>query len=440
MIIGDISEIDRLDPRLLGLCTDIESQAANDSASRSAMRSSFLSQMLVLKGSTPRRLVTLAEREYAKYTMSITMPCDGNVIKVLNKYPRYQGGRSFNKNPETTIIYENLETGEIGSIRVPSYHCNHKVFGFEYELNPILKSIGPGSFLAKDTILADSPSVKDGDYWFGAEVNTAFLSVPGIIEDGIVVSESFCKQFRTYCYGSKTIEWGHDCFPLNLYGTDDDYKIFPDIGEEVRKDGVLFATRQYDPILAVNNMTKTALRKIDHSFDNVTYISLSSVNEDEMPVIEDVNVWHTHNTDLWRTPPQMEKQVRKYHDASKIYNTEINRVYEELLSKRKQTLKTTDEFHALLVRCRINDNNIPRAQLPKSVIRTFRKNKLDDWRVEVSYGWTMTPGNQTKDSDLHGGKGVIVSVWKDEDMPIDDNGVRADMIVDGSESTASLGW
>lgn len=391
----------RIDIRLLGSSTNLESQATSCSASRSAMRASFLKQMLVLEGATPRRIITGAEREYGKYTMSIDLPSDARIIKVIQKYPRWQGIRNFKRNSETCVIYEDLKTGALGSLIVPNFHWNHKVFGFPYKHSNLFRNLTEGTILAKGDKLADSPSVQDnGDYWYGIETKTAFLSVPGIIEDGIVASESYCKKLRTRGYGSKVVEWGHDAYPLNLYGKDGDvenYKYFPDIGERIRDDGILFALRKYDPILAVCDMTNEALRTVNHTFDDITYISLSSVDGVDMPIVEDVSVWHTHNPDLWRTPVGMEPQIRRYHEATKKYHTDIYEAYEVESKKHQQGSvkyqpKLTNEFHNLLVNCLVNDNNVPFAKLPKSVARTFRRAKLDDWRVEIKYGWTITPG------------------------------------------------
>lgn len=431
-----IPEIDtRLDPRLLGASTTLEPFAAKCSASRSAMRASFHSQTLVLKGATPRRIITGAEREYGKYTMSVEVPCQAKVLKVVRKYPRQLGIHSFKLNSETSIIYESLEDNTVGSLVIPNFHWNHKVFGFEYRVDNLVKQLSPGSLLNKGQILAGSHSVqKNGDYWYGVELNTAFMEVPGIIEDGLVISESCRDKLRTKGYGMKVVEWGGDCFPLNLYGDDTQYKVFPDIGERIRPDGIIFAMREYDPVLAICNMTQDALQTINHTFDKITYVSLSSVDTDEMPIIEDVSIWHTHNPDLWKTPPGMEKQVRKYWEASKIYHTEIDDVYQSELRRKGKNLKTTNSFHAQLVRGRINDNNIPKMQLAKSVARTFRRAKLDDWRLELRYGWDIKPGIGYKISDSHGAKGVVCAVWPDSHMPCDEYGNVADIITGGPAS------
>lgn len=382
-----------LDLRLLGSCTILEPHAPNGSASRSAMRSSFLTQNLVLDDATKRRLITGAEREYGKYTMKIKMPCDGTILKVVHKYPKAVGIFSFKRNPETTIIYENRQNGEIGSIVIPAYHCNHKVFGFDYDRSGLKSRFAVGDILPKGFVLADSPTVTpDGDYKYGIETNIAFMTVPGIIEDGIVASEAYLDRIKTKGYGSKTMEFGSEYYPLNLYGTEDEYKIFPDIGDRVRDDGILFGLRKYDPLLAVCHMTKEDLMTIDHTFDKLTYIALTSVQSHEPPIVEDITSWHNHKPDAWRTPPRMEQQVRRYNDASRIYYTQINDVYDDVLRKRKKDTRISKEYHAQLINCRKNNNNIQKAQLPKAVDCAFRRQKLDDWRVEIKYSWEIKPG------------------------------------------------
>nr|DAT18083.1 MAG TPA: DNA-directed RNA polymerase subunit alpha [Caudoviricetes sp.] len=428
-----------LNMRLLGAGTILKSQAACDSSARAAMWFGFLSQMLVLKEPTSKRMITGAEREYGKYTMRVEMPCDGRIVKILRKYPRHQGFNSFKQNSETTIIYEDQATGELGSVIVRQYHWNHKVFGFQYKFTEAFKRLAEGDFLAKGTVLADSPSIQpNGDYRYGIEANTVFMSHPAIIEDGLAISESFREKITSRGYGEKTIEWGQDRYPLNLYGnTDDDYIYFPDIGERVRHDGVLFALRKYDPVLAVCDMTADALMHLDHTFDDITYIPLSSVDDNDLPIVEDVAVWKNHNQDLWRTPTKMEEQVKKYNQATRIYHTAINDVYESEVRRRGKAnpVKITHQYHAQLVACRKNDNNIERAQLPKAVVRTYRRNKLDHYRVTVYYGWNVRANIGSKMSDSNGSKGVVVRIIPDADMPhyYDDYGNRvvADVIASG---------
>ena len=62
-------------------------------------------------------------------------------------------------------------------------------------------------------------------------------------------------------YGEMTIQFDGDEVPLNLYGDDKNYKIFPDIGEEIRPDGVVFATRRLIPGLYPIQLSRRALQQ-----------------------------------------------------------------------------------------------------------------------------------------------------------------------------------
>lgn len=423
------------DPRLIGAVTVLEPQAVCDSSSRSAMRAAFTTQMTTLAQATARRQFTGAEREYGKYTMHVKSPCDARVIKVLNKYPRSLGIHTFKKNSESIIIYEDMSTMELGYFVIPNFHNNHKIFGFEYKRHPLLRNLKPGDVIPAGTVLADSPSVQvNGDYHYGIETNTAFMSVPGIIQDGVIVSDEYCKKIASKGYATRILEWDQTEVPLNLYGNEHEYKYFPDIGEKLRPDGILFATRKYDPLYAICDMCEEALKHIDHTFDDISYIQLSSIDDADLPIVEDVNVTHSHNPDLHKTPPAMEKQAKRYHQAGKIYRTQAYEVYQEEFRKKGSSLKVSHALHAYLVGCCINDNDIPKMQLPKSAVRTYRKSKIGDWRIELKVGWNITPTIGSKISDMHGGKGVICAIWEKERMPIDDFGNQAEMIVFGGST------
>ncbi|MFO5979505.1 hypothetical protein ACLBSL_33005, partial [Klebsiella pneumoniae] len=60
---------------------------------------------------------------------------------------------------------------------------------------------------------------------------------------------------------------GRKAFFLNMYGDDKVYKPFPDIGDVIRPDGVIFAIRDHDDDLAPAEMTPRALRTLDRTFD-----------------------------------------------------------------------------------------------------------------------------------------------------------------------------
>lgn len=419
-----MQEENELDTRLLGSSNILNPFIGNNSASRSNMDAAHISQMLVLPHGDPMRISAGVDFEYMKYTFKIEVEEDCIVLRVFNKYPKGGGIMNFRKNPETIIITESMDGQKrINVIELTHYHCNHKFAGFQYVFTDVAKNIKRGDYLIKGTVLAHSPSLKEGNYCYGLEANIAAGSFPWVIEDGIAVSESFCRRAQSVGFGSRTAEWGKDYYPLNLYGDENNYKPFPDIGERVREDGLVFALRKVTPYLAAAEMTPKALMEPDYTFDTLVYGQPNAI-------VEDIDVWHNHAADAHKTPSGMDMQARKYWNATQEYGRKLTDFYRETVKNTSGNFAMTPELHAMIVRAKLNQEE----NLNGDSVRTFCKEKLDDWRVEVSYSYPVIPTLAHKLSDISAGKGVITKVVPDEDMPVDKHGTRADILVDDGAS------
>lgn len=410
-----------LSPEYLGLIAT-NPFFMNNSSSRLQMFGSHIGQSLIVKGATRKRIQSGLEREYSKYTFSKKMPCNANIIKILQKYPNTLGMGSIRENPLTVIIYENMDTPtrEIGIIEIPKFHCIHQYYGFSYKAKNALINITPGSMVPKGTILADSPAVTDdGDYTYGLETNVVMMSLHHIIEDAVVISESYAKRLTTKGYGTRTISWGKNRYPVNIYGTLENPKVFPDIGERIRPDGLLMALREYDDLLAVVDMTPQALMVTDYIFDKTLY------GEPNAKIVD--IIIHKGNSPRECTPLGLSDQPLKYHSRTIMFYEELLKEYNSLKKKRGDKLVLTPEAHRFVTEAMavVYDDSSNRIQ------HTFNRNPLDEWRVTIVFEFDVAPVEGAKLTDLDGGKGVVVSIWPDENMPVDKWGKRAEVIVDG---------
>ena len=399
---------------------------AHDSSSRIQMFNSHLGQALVIEGATTRRCLTGLEAEFGKYTFSIKMPTDAQIIRSVLKYPPVLGAGGIKENPLTVVIYEDVENKEVGIVNLVRHHVNHQHFGFKYSYKAAQQKLSNGSYIAKGTIIADSPSVDElGNYRYGIETNVAFMSVPAVIEDGVVVSRSYLKKLTAKDYESRLVSFGKNRYPLNLYGDENNYKPMPDIGDRIRADGLVFALRSYDDLLAVVDMTPAALMVPDYAHDKLIY------GEPNARVV-DINVHHDKSSNNPPTPTGMEVQCARYEQAmTNFYRTLLDE-YHKLRRTRGAALRLTPEFHRLLVEAMADSGVSDSGSSPSgSVKRTYRRAPLDDWRVELTYEFDFVPCIGSKITDCHGGKGIICDVREDEDMPIDQWGNRADIIMDG---------
>lgn len=428
-----IPEPNQLLRQLLGVCGLNPWKGAN-SASREQMFSSHIGQTLVVRGATPRYCQTGMEREFGKYTWNVKMPKTGRVIKVIDRYRTSAGYDAIindaNQNPQQIVIYERVDNKEIGMINLPKFCSQHQYFGFPYVNRPARGKLSPDTEIQEGEVFLDSPSITpNGDYKYGVQCNVAYMSIPGVAEDGIVISRDVLDRFTFKTYETRTVEWGSKRFPLNLHGDDNKYKPFPDIGERVRPDGLLMMLRSYDESLAIVEQSTAALRQPDFTFDKATYVPVGGK-------IVDIRVHHDNNNQATSTPEGMDAQPLRYDRARRAFYQDILSEYQRLKSRHPTSQpRLSPEFHRLVVEAiSVVGRN---SQSPsESIKKLYRQAPLDDWRVEFVIEYEITPTIGFKLTDCFGGKGVICKICEPHEMPVDEDGNRADIVVSG-ESTVS---
>lgn len=364
---------------LLNVCS-LNPWMGHDSSSRVQMFSSHLAQKLVIKGASERRCQTGMEAEFGKYTFSVKMPVDGRIIKVVQRYPKTIGN-AISMNPQTVVIYEDEKTQEIGIINIPLFCSYHQYFGFEYVPKPAINKLIPGQFIAKDTVFMDSPAINDnGGYMYGTEVNMAFMSHPAVSEDGIMISEDALDKFKFKTYETRVVEWGSKRFPLNLYGTADNFKPFPEIGEYIRDDGILMMLRSFDKCLSPVEQSIYDLMEPDYIFDKGVYVAGGGGR------IVDIRVHHEDSNNS-PTPMGMEAEIEKYDVARKVFYSEIINEYKRLKKARGEALVITPEFNRLVVEALTATDSGENQRINK----LYRHTPIDDYRVEFVIEYEVTP-------------------------------------------------
>ncbi len=401
---------------------------AHNSASRGAMFTGHVGSSLSVKGRTKKRSSTGMDREYGKYTFSVKMPVNGAIVRVIQRYPKRPGAGCINENPQTIVIYEDVETKQIGCLDMRNFHSIHQQFGFKYvENKTAMDKLFRLNEIKKDTIFKDSPNVdEDGNYMIGIETNVAFLSIPAVIEDGVVASDEYVEKLTTKAYAVHVVKWGKNVYPLNLYaGYDDDnvYKPLPDIGERVRADGLLFGLRGHHELRSVVEMTRDALKEPDYIFDKLTYV------EPNAKVIDIKVFYDPHGKTT--TPVGMEEQAMKYARANSQFYSSLWDEYTRLKAARKDDLRISPQLQNLLVDAQA-DTGIYQGN---RISKTHRMVPLDDFRIEVTLEYDMVPTIGYKITGFAGDKGILCDVIPKADMPVDSDGNVADVIMDPISTT-----
>jgi hypothetical protein len=428
----------QLDPRILSV-NGLSFSVAHDSSSRAQMTASQLGQALVIKGASNKIIQTGVESEFRKYTLGERAPGNILILEVLSRYDESGiGYDSIRLNPETVLIYEDRDTREIGMISLRSYCSKHTYFGFQYKPGAGHTMIRKGAFIPKDTVFLDSPNVSDqGDYRLGTECITAFITAPGGAEDAIVVSDQAIKKFRYNTYQTRTVGYGKDHFALNLYGNDDIYKPFPDIGDTIRSDGLLMALRPYEPaILAPVMMSYKDCQTVDYMFDKKVYA--------DGPGGRVIDIIVHHDINATSKSPVIDKQALKYYTARKKFLERVLGIHKDLNKRFGAALRLTPEFSSLVVtaisvvgesRGNRSSGDVRPAQKVKLI---HRQQLIDLFQIEFVIEYEIQANLGSKLTDLHGGKGVICEIKKHEEMPKDEYGHVAEIIVDPNGTLARM--
>lgn len=390
-----------------------------DSPSRRNMVFSQISQHIGIEGACNSRILTGSEREYGKWTHGVVMPCNGIIRKIINKFqPNHR--RKDAVNPLTIVIYEDLDNpGHFGLLEIPHYFSLHYQFGFKYKRTSALNNARVGqTVIEKGTPLAQSPMVDDrGNSMMSTELNVAFVTRYEGIEDGAGICEDVLHRLSTNCYQTITVQFGRNQFPLNMFGDDEHYQIFPHIGQSVKSDCLIMALRRSDPILNAVNVDPDSLRELDHM--DTPYVAPQPNAR-----IVDIDVIRTsvRNSSMLTG---MDDQLNQYIDRTAGFYNAIEAEY--LAIKREvKDARVCPEFNRYLrMQYALKENRKSKT----NQILAKPKTPLDEYTVTFKLEYSLSAADASKSTDYHGGKFVFTSILKPEQMMVDEYGVRTDVIL-----------
>ena len=396
-----------------------------NSSPRKVMFAGHLPQALVISGSEERYWQTGTEARFGEYNFAMKAPGDIEILKVINRFPRSHTANSSIKNPQSIVVYRDINTRQIGILDMRDHCLEHQYFGFSYRKTEHYRRIAKGEVFEEGIEFMVSPSIKPGGgYGYGVNLMFANMSHPGVSDDSMIVSESAAKKMQFDIIETRTGSWGQNRYALNSFGTADNCKLFMDVGERIREDGYLMGTREHDERLSVTGMGVYDTMMVDTLYDECLY-TRSGSNYGGGTVV-DIMVYNDNRS----LPNGMNVQVEKYRDLTDRFYREILDTYTELLRSHNGKMNITNEFHRLVVEaCAMTDYDVIVDKQKLMVQKLFHKAPIDDWRVEFKIQYTITPGIGNKGTGCAGDKAVIGMVVPDNEMPHNEHGERVDVIM-----------
>lgn len=360
------------------------------SATRSTMFVSHLKQFTTLNEAEHPKVFTNYEKIFGKYSSSlVTADKNYTVYKKIDKFADYPNHLYMlflycEEDNSYDVVYKKI-----------SEELTEK-FSYRYN-NENLDKLKVNDNISKGDVLYKSSSYdEDNNYCFGLNAKVGIMLAPCNIEDAYGVRKGFAdKMVSTKC-DSVMVSINDNDFLLNLYGDENHYKGFPDIGENVKK-SVVTAKRRIVNDQILYDMKKANMNKIRYMSDKPYYTKGGTVI--------DVDIYCNKNID---DIPQYEYNEQLIH-----YLKNQNRYYKELYNTCKEIVesgaKYSDDIGYIYNRAR----NI----LDPDYKWKDSENIFNNMMIEITVIRNINLYIGSKLTGRYGDKGVVSEIIPDEKMP-----------------------
>ena len=390
------------------------------SSQRSLMFSSNSSQIVIVDGNEPARIQTGFESKYGRYCVDPAHR--DHDVQILDIIPKCTKLSDENGNvipsPSTTVIYLDAVTEEVGYFEIPDCVMLHPGFGY-YTKKLNQHELVPMNFIPKDMEFVTAPNHDEGLYNLGVNANVVYMPLWGTTNDAFLISDEFQKKMTHTAVDQIVLAIDSDHIPLNLYGDNENYKIFPDIGQTVRDDGIVIALREHTSNSLIADITDDNLR-VPSLHDDV-YVAPAGAK------VVDVKVFVNKSKYNELKGIGTYKQIVRYQESYNAYYVTISKCYEKYLA---QGYKIGPAFANHVVECkgRSYTNEF------KDLVLYNKKDPVDLIYLIITFANKSMISRGFKLTSREGAKGVISDVWKKEDMPSYQCGskrVYADIVITG---------
>jgi DNA-directed RNA polymerase beta subunit len=308
---------------------------------------------------------------------------------------------------------------------------------YGYSLEDCISEKKEGDTVYKDDIVYRSSNYDDDlNFKYGTNLKTVFLPYKNLTyEDGIVISETAAEKLKAQKVERTLFSVNSNDVLLNLYGSEDYYKSFPNIGETVDSK-VLVGIRRLDYNKVLFDFQSEKMRQIDEKDDTIIYTNGGQV--------VDIDIFS--NIPLSRmkhNPNEFKKEIVYLYEQQLEY-------YKKLAAELEKIIPVSDEAFD-------DEKKEVGYEVKHPIAREKNKNKYTD---ELAYYWKLSheTSNESiqwrhegksfdsfkmrftilKESPITigakitgrvGNKGTVSLILPDDQMPETEDGERAEVIL-----------
>lgn len=399
------------------------------SAQRMSMSAQHIVHSLPPNSAEHPYIYTGYESVFGEYDFNSTKrDQDILILDIIPKYPENRGLHPLKSNPLITVVYVGMNDNSISYFNMEKYGNCTDGYGYRNNwMNTQLLQIG--SMVPKEVPFCKSTShIGDHGYGMGVNANVAFMTVPEVNNDAVMISDRLASKFTTTAVSSVNVDIDINQLPLNLYGDGSEHKFIPDIGEYVREDGIICGFRNPTDSTLVSDML--TLNIPYPPYDELYYAPPGAE-------IIDVEFYVGPSRGKIRTDALLFAQVDKYLIPRYEYWARVIKAYENAKAKYANSgiggVNISPEFNTLVTKAmamlmssgkKVNGvNRRPDMKL------TCGKEPIEFIRFKITYVYDRQLQVAYKLTDRVGTKGVVTSIRPLSEMPTDDFGYAADICV-----------
>lgn len=402
---------------VLGIPAFLSPMLHKISTQRATMFSAHAAQAMVIDGAETPKISTGMEVKIGAYELSQSSRDQDIQIKEI--VPKFSGNSDRGlaiHNPITTVIYVGCDDNKIGYIDIPTYTELGDGFGYiNKRMNRHL--LVKDTFVEKEVKFTSAPN-HDGDlYNLGVNATVCYMPDWNVTEDAFVISDRLRDKLAHTVINTITLRLNADDIPLNLYGDEDEYKIFPDLGERVRDDGCVIALRTHNASSLLSDVTAESLRNLEPLHDEM-HVAPPGAE------IIDVQVYTNQRKYPKLLKDDLYTQIMQYQQQHQVYYESIVNIYNTYL---KLGYKFSSSFINLVTRCNMLCYN----KAGRQMLLMDKKEPVEYINLKITWAMHRNVDKGFKISDRGGAKGVISDIRKLEDMPVTADGIVADILISG---------
>ena len=382
-------------------------------SSRAYMWNQHVKQSLTLLNPDVPHLQTGFENSFGKYNHAFKKLSGTWEVKQI--IPKFNFPEEMMDDPNIkkiqifTLVLYNKKTDTYDIIEKPVAENLTEKFGYVYNTD-YMETLKVGDKLT-DKVLYKSTAYDDHmNYRYGKNARVYYSTSTDTIEDAIVIRKGWADTVKSVEIDKIQVPINDNDVLLNLYGDDDTYKPFPEIGQHV-KDSLICATRRINKAHLLYDFQKSHMREVMDT-DTDYYTSKESV-------VYDINVYYNGDDEF---PSNLfNKQLKRYYDDGCRYAREILEACNQIKASGSNYTKNVSYFRSRYLR--YNDKDYKWKNKDKAFAHVVL-----EFKVKSIVGLDLG----SKITGRWGNKGVVSRVGDDTMHSLEDSIV--DLVDDGSLS------